>query len=396
MPIPTPFYNSLAPLVESHSWRNWAGYLAPSLYEPSHEREYYAIRNSAALIDVSPLFKYDITGPDAQRVVDRIMTRNIANCAVGQIMYSPWCDEEGQIIDDGNVARLGDDHFRITAADPNLRWFQDVAYGFNAQVHNVSDQIAALALQGPNSRAILQQLVSGFDMAKLRYFRLDHGQIHGRPLTISRTGYTGDLGYELWLDPADATAVYDALLDIGQQYGLLPAGMLALDVARIEAGMLMADVDYTSIHKVIIPQQRSSPFELGLGWTVAFDGADFIGKRALQREKETGSRWAFVGVQVDWQSLEQLFAGQDLPPAVAGPASRTAVPLYKQGKQIGQLTSHTFSPILKEYIGIGTVLADYGRMGLPIEMELTVEYERLRATAVVSKTPFFNPKRKRA
>lgn len=395
MPIPTPFHARLAPLVESHNWRDWSGYLTPGLYEPSHEREYYAIRNSAALIDVSPLFKYEVTGPDALRFVDRIMTRNIANCAIDQVMYTPWCDENGQIIDDGTVARLDETHFRITAADPSLRWFEDVGYGLNARVHNVSDAIAALALQGPNSRPILQQLVTGFDVAKLRYFRLGRGQIHGRPVTITRTGYTGDLGYELWLDPTDATAVCDALLDIGQQYGLLPAGMLALDVARIEAGMIMADVDYKSAHKVTIPEQLSSPYELGLGWTVALDGADFIGKRPLQREKERGSKWAFVGVQLQWNELEALFAAKDLPPAVAGPASRTAVPLYKQGKQIGQITSHTFSPILKEYIGIGTVLADYGREGLPIEMEFTVEYERKRVTAVVSKTPFFNPDRKR-
>lgn len=399
MPIPTPFHIRTAPLVESHEWRDWAGFLAAGLYEPSHEREYYAIRNAAALIDVSPLFKYEVTGPDAARLVGRIMTRNIARCAVGQVMYSPWCDEDGQVIDDGTVARLDENHFRITAADPSLRWFQDVGYGLRAQVVNVSDDVAALALQGPLSRAILQQVVEGMDVAKLRYFRLGRGEMNGRALTITRTGYTGDLGFELWLKPADAAPVWDCLMEVGQRYGLLPTGMAALDIARIEAGLLLADVDYKSALKAVIPDQLSSPYELGLGWAVALDAAAFIGKQALQREKATGSKWAFVGVQTDWLALEQMFGAKDLPPQVAGRASRTAVPLYKPGThgrvQIGQVTSHTFSPILKEYIGIGTVLAEYGRVGAPVEMEFTIEYARQRVRATIVKTPFFDPPRKR-
>lgn len=395
MPIPTPFHARTAPLVESYDWRDWSGFLAASLYEPSHEREYYAIRNAAGLIDVSPLFKYEVTGPDALRLVDRVMTRNVAKCAVGQVMYTPWCDEEGQVIDDGTVARLDDNHFRITAADPSLRWFQDVGYGLNAQVVNVSDDLAALALQGPLSRAILQQVVTGFDVGKLRFFRLGQGQIDGRAVAITRTGYTGDLGYELWLSPGDATAVWDILINVGQRYGLLPAGMLALDVARIEAGLLLADVDYKSALKAVIPDQLSSPYELGLGWAVALDGADFIGKRALLKEKAAGSEWTFVGVQADWLDLERLFGVKDLPPKVAGRASRTAVPLYKSGKQVGQITSHTFSPILKEYIGIGTVYTPYGHIGNTLEMEFTIEYQRQRAKATVVKTPFFEPERKR-
>lgn len=395
MPIPTPFHPRTAPLVESYDWRDWAGYLAASLYEPAHEREYYAIRNAAGLIDITPLFKYEVTGPDAARLVDRVMTRNIARCGVGQVMYSPWCDEDGRVIDDGTVARLDENRFRITAADPSLRWFQDVGYGLKAEVTNVSDELAALALQGPLSRAVLQAAVAGADIGRLRYFRLAQAQIDGRDLTISRTGYTGDLGYELWLKPADATAVWDVLMDVGQGYGLLPAGMLALDIARIEAGMLLADVDYKSALKAVIPDQLSSPYELGLGWTVALDGADFIGKRALAREKVAGSPWAFVGVQVDWLDLERLFGAVDLPPKVAGRASRTAVPLYKHGQQIGQITSHAFSPILKEYIGIGTVRQAYGRPGLEVEMEFTIEYSRRLAKATLVKTPFFNPQRKR-
>ena len=395
MPRPTPFHSRTAVSNESHEWRNWAGYLAASLYEPAHDREYYAIRNAAGLIDITPLFKYEVSGPDALRLVDRVMTRNVAKCKVGQVMYSTWCDEAGKVIDDGTLSRLNDNHFRITAADPSLRWFQDVGYGLKAEVVNVTEQFAALALQGPNSRTILQDVVSDFNVNKLGFFRLGQGQIAGKDLTITRTGFTGDLGYELWISAPDAEVVWDCLLDKGADYGLLPAGMLALDVTRIEAGLLLADVDYISAQKAVIPAQLSSPFELGLGWTVSLNGADFIGKRALEREKAVGSQWKFVGVQVDWLDLERLFNREDLPPQVAGPASRTAVPLYRNGKQIGQITSHTFSPILKEYIGIGTVLSEFGRLGLELEMEFTIEYSRQRVKATIVKTPFFNPPRKR-
>ncbi len=188
MPIPTPFHTRTAALCESHEWREWAGYLAASLYQPSHEREYYAIRNSAALIDVSPLFKYEISGPDAVRAVDRILPRDVGRCQVGQVLYSPWCDEEGKVIDDGTIARLEENVFRITAAGRNLRWFEDVAYGFDAQVEDVSRSLAALSLQGPNSRAILKEVVADADVDGLGYFRLARGSVNGAPLTVTRTG----------------------------------------------------------------------------------------------------------------------------------------------------------------------------------------------------------------
>jgi len=398
MPVPTPFYSRTRPLCESHDWRDWSGYLAASVYEHSHEREYYAIRNAAGLIDISPLFKYEIQGPAAERLVDRIMTRDITRCKVGQVIYSPWCDEDGKMIDDGTIARLGANHFRVTAADPSLRWFQDVGYGLQVEVRDVSGDLAALALQGPRSREILQAVVAGIKLDKLRYFRLAEGTIDGRPLTITRTGYTGDLGYELWLAAADAGAVWDRLLEVGRGYGLLPAGMIPLDIARIEAGLLLIDVDYISAHKAVIPAQKSSPFEVGLGWAVARDGAPFIGQAALRRERENGSPWTFIGVQAEWLALQRLFAAEDLPPAVAGRAKREAVPLYQYGragqKQIGQVTSHTFSPMLKEYVGIGIIRSEVAREPL-VEMEFTVEYSRERVPARLVQTPFYAPPWKR-
>lgn len=396
MPIPTPFHTRTAPLCESYEWRNWSGYLSAGLYEPSHEREYFAIRNSAGLIDISPLYKYEVTGPDALRVVDRIMTRNIAKCRIGQVMYSPWCDQHGKVIDDGTIARLAENHFRITAADPSLRWFQDCGFGLDATVTNVSQDLAALALQGPLSRSLLQELVNDIDFDRLRFFHLAHGTVEGLPITVTRTGYTGDLGYELWVRPEHAERLWDCLLEQGYRYGLLPAGMLALDIARIEAGLLLIEVDYISSHKAVIEAQKSSPYELGLDWAVKLNGADFIGRKALQVEKEAGCPWTFVGLHVNWDDLERLFAAVDLPPHIAGRASRSAVPLYKNGRQIGQVTSHTFSPILKKYIGLGTVLTPHAVLGAQVGMEVTVEYSREVAPATIVKTPFYEPERKRA
>lgn len=396
MPLPTPFHSRTSTLCESHEWRNWSGFLAAATYEPSHEREYFAIRNSAALIDVSPLFKYEIAGPDAGRAVDRIITRDVGRCRVGQVLYTPWCDEEGKVIDDGAVARLEENRFRITAADPNLRWFQDVAYGFDAHVADVSQDLAALSIQGPFSRDILKEVISGINFDGIRYFRLAHGQVADFPITVTRTGYTGDLGFELWVRPTYAERLWDCLVECGSAYGLLPAGMVALDIARIEAGLLLIEVDYISAHKARIDAQKSSPYELGLGWTVAPNAADFIGRDALRAEKARGSEWEFVGLEVDWTDLERLYAAVDLPPQVAGRASRLAVPIYKNGCQIGQATSQTFSPILKKYIALGTVLSEHATAGSRVDIEVTVEYSRETAKAALVKPPFFSPKRKRS
>lgn len=400
MPLPTPFHTRTSPLNESYEWRNWSGYLSAGLYEPAHDREYYAIRNSAALIDVSPLYKYEVTGPDAARLVDRVITRDVTKQRVGQVFYTPWCDSDGKVIDDGTVSRLADNHFRITSADPNGRWFQDVGYGLNAQVANVTDELAALAIQGPLSREILERVVTGIDLGRLKYFYLAEGEFDGRPLTITRTGYTGDLGYELWVRPGDAERLWDCVMDAGAGFGVMPAGIIALDVARIEAGLIMIAVDYISSAHAVIESQKSSPFEIGLGWAVARNKADYVGRRALERERQKGSLWTFVGLEYDWIALEALFAAEDLPPSVAGRASRAAVPVYLRGSggsnQVGQVTSHSFSPILKQYLGIGTVYSPHAIEGNVVEVEVTVEYQRRRCPARIVPTPFFDPPRKKA
>src|SRR3972149_9482299 len=228
MPIPTPFHSRTALLCQTNEWRDWSGYLSAVTYRPSHEAEYFAVRNAAGLLDVSPLYKYEVTGPDARRRVNRVMPRDLAKCRVGQVMYSPWCDEQGKAIDDGTISRLGETQFRITAADPSLRWFQDVGYGMDVEGRDISTSLAALALQGPSSRAILQNTFKIPELDTLPYYHLLQTEFEKKSLTITRTGYTGDLGYELWVTPEDAPLLWDRLIETGRNYGLLPIGLAAL------------------------------------------------------------------------------------------------------------------------------------------------------------------------
>lgn len=391
----TPFHARTAALCMSHAWRRWSGYVVASAYELSHEREYHAIRSSAALLDISPLCKYSVTGRDAARLLDRVVTRDIARSQVGQVLYTCWCDHAGKVLDDGTVARLAENTFRMTSAEPTLRWLQDNALGLEVMVEDVSAKIAALALQGPASRAILQALVDT-DLAALRFFRLVATTINGMPVTISRTGYTGDLGYEIWLDAADALTLWDALIDAGTPHGVVPAGMLALDVARIEAGLMLMDVDYVSARKALTARQTSSPFELDLGWTVDFGKESYVGRQALAREKTAGLAWQFVGIEVDWDALETLYAAVGLAPQLPATAWRMSVPIYAGDAQAGYATSGGWSPLLKKYIALAHLQTRYADIGREVEIEVTVEYQRRRAVARVVKKPFFNPERKRA
>jgi aminomethyltransferase len=369
--------------------------MVASSYELHHEREYHSIRNSAALLDISPLYKYVVSGRDAARLLDRVITRDVAKLTPGQVYYTPWCDSAGKVIDDGTVARLDDTRFRMTAADPNYRWLHENAVGMDVKIDDVSDATAALALQGPLSRTILEKLCDQ-DLSGIRYFRLMHTTARGIPITISRTGYTGDLGYEIWLDAANAVPLWDALIEVGTPYGITPAGMLALDIARIEAGLMLLEVDYVSAHRAPIESQKSSPYELNLGWAVKFEKDFFVGRDALLAESRRELQWRFTGITVDWESLESLYAAVGLPPKLPGAAWRVSVPLYSGGDQVGYATSGTWSPFLKKYITLAHLNGPIGRAGSELEMEVTVEHRRKRARARVTELPFFNPARKRA
>lgn len=396
MPIGTAFHERTFALCDSLNYREWSGYYTVSAYETHHEHEYNAIRNAAALIDISPLFKYRINGRDATRLVDRIVTRDMRKVSVGQVIYTPWCDEKGKVIDDGTVSRLDENTYRWTAADPNLRWFHQNAHGMDVEIEDISEKVAALALQGPTSGKLLKNLVGGADIDNLKYFHVTHGAIAGVQVDISRTGYTGDLGYEIWIPWDQAVKVWDALMDEGRAFDIHAAGMLALDVARIEAGLLLIDVDFNSSKKAVIAQQKYSPFELGLGRLVHLQKAKLVGQEALIAEQKNGYPREIAGLEIDWLDIERIYDEIGLPPTMPAAASRVAVPIYKNGNQIGKATSTTWSPALKKLIALATLKRDFAKPGSVLEMEMTVEAVRHRVKATVVKTPFFNPKRKTA
>ena len=393
MPIGTAVHERTLALCESLNYREWSGYYAVSAYESHHEHEYNAIRNASALIDVSPLFKYLVTGPDASRLVDRLITRDVSKMAVGQVFYTPWCDEHGKVIDDGTVSRLGEQTFRWTAADPSLRWFRQNAEGLRVDIEDISEQVAALALQGPTTARLLRSVAQA-DIERLKYFRVTSGTIAGVPVDISRTGYTGDLGYEVWMPAERAVEVWDALMTAGRPFDIKPAGMLALDVARIEAGLLLIEVDFFSSRKAMIALQKYSPYEMGLGRLVDLDKGRFVGQRALRDEHARGPARQIVGLEIDWNEVERIYEHVGLAPAVAATASRAAVPVYRNGRQVGRATSSTWSPVLKRMIALATVDRPHFSEGTQLQMEVTVEATRHKVGAKVVKTPFFNPPRK--
>jgi len=395
VPIGTAVHERTLPLCESLNYREWSGYYAVSAYEAHHEHEYNAIRNAAALIDISPLFKYRLTGPDASRLVDRIITRDIRKISVGSVVYTPWCDEHGKTIDDGTVSRLAENTYRWTAADPSLRWFHQNALGLDVKIEDVSEQVAALALQGPTSGRLLRHVAEA-DIENLKYFKVTSGRIAGVPVDISRTGYTGDLGYEIWIPWKDAVRVWDELMKKGKAFDIHAAGMLALDVSRVEAGLLLIDVDFFGSKKALIGAQKYTPYEMGLGRLVALEKGRFVGQDALRREAKTGPAREIVGLELSWNSVEAIYEKLNLAPQVPATASRVAVPVYRDGAQVGKATSTTWSPILKKMIALATVARGSTAIGTRLEIEVTVEAVRHRVPATVVKTPFFNPPRKTA
>jgi aminomethyltransferase len=365
------------------------------VYEVHHEHEYNAIRNASALIDISPLYKYLITGPDATKLVNRVITRDINKVKVGQVIYCCWCDEQGKVIDDGTITRLEEHKYRWTAADPSLRWFRQNGLNMNVQVEDISEEVAALALQGPTSGKLLKSVAEA-DIANLKYFRVTSGKIAGVPVDISRTGYTGDLGYEVWIPWKQAVTVWDALMEKGKQFDIHAAGMLALDVARVEAGLLLIEVDYISSKKALIPSQKYSPYELGFGKMVHLDKENFVGKAALARDARQGVPRQLVGLEVDWVEVEELHEKYGLTPAAPTQASRVAVPVYSGDKHVGRATTTAFSPLLKKLIALGSIETAHAKEGSKLQIEITIEAMRQKVTAKVVKLPFFNPARKTA
>ena len=395
MPIGTPFHERTLALCTSLNYRDWSGYYTVSSYETHHEHEYNAIRNAAALIDISPLFKYIVEGRDAARLVDRVITRDVESMDAGQVYYTPWCDEQGFVIDDGTVTRLEEQRFRWTAAEPNLRWLTLNAAGMDVRIDDASEAFAALAVQGPLAAGVLRAC-SDADIDRLRYFRATRARIEGVSVDISRTGYTGDLGYEIWVPRASAVAIWDALVRAGVPFGLKPAGMLALDVARVEAGLLLIDVDFISSRKAMNADQRSTPDELGLRRLVQLDKERFVGRAAIAAARDRGLRRKVVGLEIVWPDVEALYEDAGLAPVAPTAASRVAVPVLRAGRQIGRATTTTWSPILKRLIALATIDARYVDPGTLVDFEITIDGVRHFVGARVTPTPFFNPARKTA
>jgi len=396
LPLPTPFHPRTSALCTSYRWKEWAGYHAVCSYGGHHDPEYHAIRQTAGLLDITPLVKLHVHGRDATEFMAWMTARDTRRLKVGQVGYGCFCDGAGKVLDDGTVTRLDDSSYRVTSADPGWGWMMRNAEGFDVRIDEVTDDIAALALQGPKARDILVDVMGG-DIGDLGFFRHAHGAVAGAPIEVTRTGYTGDLGYELWMANEHALHVYDALVEAGLPHGIHPLGLDALDVSRVEAGFILMGVDYFSARHALVPAQMSSPYEIGLGWTVHLKNHDFLGRAALAEEKAKGSPWAMVGLVADWEEIEELFDAEGLPPSLPAGAWRSPIPVYlDDGRQVGQATSGAWSPMLKQNLALATVKSAHAAPGTRLRLELTVEFRRRTVGAVVTETPFFDPERKRS
>jgi aminomethyltransferase len=397
MSVGTAFFECQRELNTKLSWGDWSGYHAAAVFADFVDIEYNAIREAAAVIDVSPLYKYVVAGADAAVLLDRVVTRDVSAMAVDQVIYTPWCDEEGKVIDDGTVTRLDESRFRVTAADPSYRWFAMNATGLDVEIDDVSEETAGLALQGRLSRHVLER-ATGQDWFDLRYFRRRPTTIDGVDVDVTRTGYTGDLGYELWIPREGALAVWDRLFDVGADYGIRPAGIQALDICRLEASLILIEAEYTSARHAFAPELKYSPFEIGLGRLVKFEkAAEFTGRRALLAEQEAGGpERRLVGLELDWSAIESMYARHGLAPQISAHVERAPVPVHKQGVQVGRATSVGWGPTIKKMVGFGSVAKGLSELGTRLSVEWTVEGERGKVGATVVPMPFLDLDRKRA
>jgi aminomethyltransferase len=397
MSVGTAFFERQRALNSKLSWGDWSGYHAAAVFADFVDIEYNAIREAAAVIDVSPLYKYEVGGPDATALLDRVVTRDVSAMAISQVIYTPWCDEDGKVIDDGTVTRLETDRFRVTAADPSYRWFAMNATGLDVQIDDISEGTAALALQGRLSRHVLERATAQ-DWFDLRYFRRRPTTIAGVDVDITRTGYTGDLGYELWIPVNGALAVWDRLFEVGADFGIRPAGIQALDICRLEASLILIEAEYTSARHAFAPELTYSPFEIGFGRLVRFEkAAEFTGRRALLAEREAGGPpRRLVGLELDWSAIEAMYSRHGLAPQISPLVQRAPVPVYREGARVGRATSVGWGPTIKKMVGFGSVDRRLSGLGTRLSVEWTVEGERGKVGASVVPMPFLDLDRKRS
>jgi aminomethyltransferase len=395
----TPFHPRTAAANETGLWSHWSGYLAADRYQMSDKFEYFAIRNSVGVFDTSPLYKYRFTGPDAERYLAGVLLRDVRKCRPGQAIYTVWCDDDGWVLEDGVVLRVSGDEFLLTAARANLAYFQDLAMGYSVEINDVSDEFGALAVQGPRSRRVLAELAP--EVESLGFFRLGQAKIGDVAVTVSRTGYTGDLGYEIWVESDKAVAVWDRLLETGSGHGMIPVGQIAVLIARIEAGLVLIDVDFHSARYAWNDDQRVTPIELGMGWMLRRldeDDRAFIGRKAIEREIDDGSsRWRTVGIVVDWQAWARAHSERGLITPKDHTPQHGGMMLYDADlDRIGYVPSFVYSPVLQRHVGIGRLRPEHAATGSKVGLEVTIDHRYEVVDAEVRPLPFFNPERKTA
>jgi aminomethyltransferase len=396
----TPFHPRTSAANETGLWEHWAGHLSAAKYQVAEKFEYFAVRNSAGIFDTSPLFKYRIHGPDAERFLGGVLARDPRTARPGQAQYTLWCDDRGFVVEDGVLFRHAADDFLLTAAEPNLAYFRDLVGRHRVTIDEVSDEFGVLAFQGPRSRDILATLAP--KTTELAYFGLTPESIAGKPVTISRTGFTGDLGYEIWCRSEDALTVWDCLTEVSAGQGVIPFGLRALSMLRIEAGLLLLDIDFSSSRYAWTDEQRSTPYELGLGWMlrgIDDDSRPFIGRRALLHEKATGSsRWGFTGLVIDWQDWDRLYNRAGLiPPKDHTPIEEEYFVYDEAGaQQVGYATSWLYSPMLQRHIALARVRPGLTAPGTAVRLEIAVDHKYEYVLAHTARTPLYNPPRKTA
>lgn len=395
----TPFHERLAPMNETHLWSHWSGYLWAEKYQIAEKFEYFAIRNAAALIDTSPLYKYSIVGHDAEKFLAGVLARDIRTCRDGQAQYTFWCDDRGFVIEDGVILRKHRDEFLLSAAEPNLAYLRDLIGYDRVEITDVSADMGALAVQGPRSRGILAALDPVVD--ELKYFQHAEAKIGGAAVTISRTGYTGDLGFEVWTQRDDADAVFDAIWEASRGHGVIPAGGQAMLMSRIEAGLVLIDTDFHSSRYAFTDHDAVTPHELGFGWMlkgVAETDRNFIGRRAIRTAiADNTARWKQVGLLIDWRAWDELHRANGLIAPKDEPPTLYEMMLYDDdGNRVGFTTSFMYSPMLQRHIALARVRPELGTLGSVVNLEVTVNHQYHTVPAVVSKTPLFNPARKTA
>ena len=395
----SPFHERTSALNETGLWEHWANHLAALKYQASEKFEYFAIRNAAGLFDTSPLFKYWIHGPDAERFLAGVMARDPRRLVPGRAQYTLWCDDRGFVIEDGVLLRTAPDEFLLTAAEPNLAYFRDLSGGLDVGVDELTEGYGVLAVQGPKSREILASLAP--EITTLPYFGLAKVTIGGVQVLVSRTGYTGDLGYEIWAPAASAVAVWDAVWGASRGRGVIPFGMTALYMARIEAGLVLLDVDFHSSRFAWTDADRTTPIELGLGRMfrdVATTDRAFIGRDAIRRELAHGtSRWILTGLAVDWRAWDRIHGAAGLiPPKDHHPIGDEYYIYDDELHQLGYATSLMYSPMLQRHIALARVPLDRQAPGSRVKLEWPVNHRYEYFDAEVTKLPLFDPPRRTA